>query len=292
MDKKFFLNNKKLMEEFLKIDKKNFSVDELKSKLNEFLSVFSFKVANCGADLFRVRRILPGEEHNKIHDIWCPPRELITRIGRANNIGERIFYAAFDIETAICEARVSFDEYFSLAIYHISENIDGNQSSIIIGKTSDNHNFNNENYYGLWKCGEDLNRFIVREFTKEVYDGDEEQYKVSCSIASLLLSNGNKDSIIYPSVRSDNKINIAIKEEAARERLSLLNVLTCKLMSNNMPMVYKVRYPSDDLLLDCNTTIKLPRPLKYKSPMLFSEVFSDDKIETAEEMIRKIKVKN
>lgn len=282
MNKNFFDKDRELIEEFIRIDKKNFSVDDLKAKLSEFLFVFSFKTANFSRDIFRVRRLLPGEMHNKIHDIWCPPAELITKIGRANNIGERIFYAAFDIETAICEARVSPDEYFSLAIYRISENTDGNKSSIIIDKVNNNHEFNNDLHHSLWEYGGDLNRFIVKEFTKEVYDGDEEQYKVSCSIASLLLSDRNKDSIIYPSVRSDNKINIAIKEAAARERLTLLNVLTCRITSNNELIVYKIRYPSSDLLVDCNTTIKLPKTLKYNSPLLFSEAFSDDQIETVE----------
>lgn len=220
-------NLHKQFEDFRRKEYISGPVSAVVKDLDGFYNCYNIMTANTGGHpIFRVRKIKNGEEHDTCQSVWCPPAKYVTQIGRANDIGESIFYGAFDPLTAMLEAQVSIDDVFSMAIYYLSPLQAWNMTSVVINVPKGGMSQSKQ----LVKHSIALSKFVVEEFTRNVSDECRFEYKKSCAIAKILLGLPNKDSIIYPSMKNMDKINIAMIEDMAKRRMQLISVCKCKLV--------------------------------------------------------------
>jgi hypothetical protein len=259
--------------DFMSMDTTSESVAEIQERLLEFYSVFNVVTATIGSPVvYRVRKIDPGAAHTKLTDVWHPPAEYVKKIGRANDVGQAIFYCSLDPMTAIQEAKILDGERFSLATYKIKIGELYEGRGIVIKET----NSVSGSFAELSRFGTELSRFMVKEFTKNVKEGNEDQYKRSCAIAKILLDLPNADSIIYPSVRNSESVNIAYTSTAAAQLLELFQVATCELANGQPVRVERLWVPAaDGSLIEQSPTPALPAPFMFVESMpKFYELFS------------------
>lgn len=262
------------------------SIEEVKDDIKSFYNVYNNIVANLGnCIIYRVRKIDVGDNHTIAKDVWCPEPQYVTSRGRANDKEETVFYGALDPLTAITETKVGSGDRFSLASYRLAPLEDNIQSSIVIKEV--NEVINNPTEFDLF--GIELSKFMVKEFTKDVELGQENQYIKTCAIAKILMELPNKDSIIYPSVRNDDAINIVMKEAMASERLTLESVMTCKMETTDTEqkiIISEIKKLSHDgNSLQNETHEYLPFPLNIEENyMNFSNLFHNDNVPSREEI--------
>lgn len=260
------------------------SVHEVQQQLDRFYHAYSIQTANLGNCLiYRVRVCNGDQPHFAASDIWIPPAERLKSVARANDIGQRIFYGAFDPYTAIKEARVPEGEFFTMGVYHLHAKEDFHMTSVVIHTPPKPNSWRNIQQ----KLAHELSVFVVSEFTKPVQPGQDHLYKKSCAIAQTLLGLPKKDSLLYPSIQDADMINIALPEPVASERLTLKSVFHCQLRSE----AYVLRESSPiegqpELIEVINQS---PRGYRFNligEPMRFSQTFHHSKITTTDELIR------
>ena len=259
------------MDDFIKNDFKDKSVAEIQKELSKFYNFYHNTVANLGNyPIFRVRKI-SSSAHHLVSDIWCPDSSLVTSLGRANDIGESIFYGALDYQTAIEEKNISASDKYSLACFMMQPMEQDNMTSIVIKKSP----WLSAQPSIIEILGKKLNEFMVDEFTKIVTEGEEYKYAISCALAHTLLQDKRKDSLIYPSVKNNDSINIVMREENAKKRLDLRLVLTCECINQNEHVVINVKEADDTGRLIIKHDYESSKiPLKINSPRYtFSQLF-------------------
>jgi hypothetical protein len=210
------------------IDLKSVEIKDVVELFQEFYTQFNLICGNVGGiPVFRMRKIEPEEEHNLKKDLWCPPAEKVTKIGRANDVKESVFYAALDPVTAVKEVEIKPTDRFSFAVYDLLPKENDNLSSIYITIPTKVSNpiGRNQKLHSMI-----LSDFMFSEFTRQVGKGTEFQYKASCAIAKILFDIPHKDSLLYPSMKNYSRWNIALPEKKAGTRLKLKQVLSCRLV--------------------------------------------------------------
>lgn len=288
---------KKKIDEFKENIFEDESIDDIIKQLQSFYNSYNIIVLNIGnIPIFRVRKLESNEEHNNIKCLWAPPPECVDKIGRSNDIGESLFYAAFDPLTAILEARIIEGDEFSIAVYLLNQKDDWDLSSIVIQTPKlDIFGKSELEEYSIM-----LSKFMVDEFTKEVEKGQEYLYKKSCAISKILLKIPYKDSIVYPSIQNKNKTNIVISEEKAKDRIKIMSVLKCKLIKIKENNIAKVEIISTANANHLNDTLEYePCPIDnfkmdithdtwVKNNMNFHDPFSHENITSAEDIRKNI----
>lgn len=70
---------------------------------------------------------------------------------------------------------------------------------------------------------EEVIKFFSSEFCKEVREGEEDEYKITAVLSSLLMCDKAIDGIMYPSVKASGKygFNLAIKPESVDSKMIL-----------------------------------------------------------------------
>lgn len=273
------------------------SIDEVVKLLESFYNSYNITVSNIGKiSAFRVRKLEYGKKHDTTKSLWAPPSEYVKQIGRANDIGESILYAAFDPLTAILEGRIREGDEFSLAIYYLEPKEDWDMTSVVISVPK----IGIEQTKELDEYSISLSKFMVDEFTKEIEEGNEHEYKKSCAMAKTLLRLPYKDSIVYPSIQNADRVNIAMVEEKAKERMKLRSVLKCKLIRMNEDNTAQVEISSiaqanegidsleyDPIPVD-NYTISISYDTWVKKVLNFNDTFKPENISTPEEIMKDI----
>lgn len=159
-------------------------------------------------------------------DFYNPPPKSISTLGRCNEIGQSMFYATNEFETAVLEVRPTVGEFVSVATFEPRDR-KGTLPGFRIKPVGLEYL---KNISGLKSC---INRFEVQK-TKKVFkdldlvldklftekDDDEITYKITNAISQCMLSdiideNGNSCSMngmLYPSiVRNNRSVNILLK---------------------------------------------------------------------------------
>lgn len=274
--------------DFAYSDSSGCTVEEIKQQILSFYGVYNVIVANLGASsVYRVRKIDPGDTHGMASDVWHPPPSCVKKIGRANGIGEAVFYCSLDPATAIEEGQIGPGDKFSLAIYQLAGREPYDMTSVMVKEGRFMPSPGLACTEELSRFGVELSKFMVREFTRHVAPGDEHHYKRSCAISNILFELPYKDSIIYPSVRNQDAVNIALQSEAASKRLTLLQVATCAMDELDDVNVEALFVPDvDDRLVQQSPPYPMPLPLKLSGPRSsFKQQFRDDCIASPEEIL-------
>lgn len=280
----YFHEQRMQLLDFMSMDTAGLSVAAIKERLLGFYSSYNVMTANLeSARVYRVRRIDPGTVHTKCADVWHPPAEDVAKIGRANDIRQAMLYCSLDPQTAIDETQIKEGERFSLAIYQLRGRDPYDARSIVIKETKPVPG----NAVEFSRFGSELSRFMINEFTRPVSEGNEHHYKRSCAIAQILLELPCKDSLVYPSVRNREAVNVVYTSKAAAETLAVVQVATCEMEKGRAVRVDKLWLPdAKGSLIAQSPPHPMPAPLRFAgSPPKFSDLFHDSKIATPEEIV-------
>ena len=207
------------------VDLRDISSNDLTTKLLNIISAHIVSSSSISDQkLYRVRPLREGQVFHGISDIWCPPTELITKIGRVNDINDPMLYCALDQNTPVYECGIKEGDWFGMIQYSINHTAVVNVSNVI----------GQDDYPGLTDKGRInlriINQFIRTEFTKPVGLGTEYLYRASLKFCRDLFDVPNCDGSLYPSVASFTEgYNLAIKPEAAEKKLRFDCALICRL---------------------------------------------------------------
>jgi hypothetical protein len=180
---------------------------------------------------FRARRISipPG----LVSEMWYPPANLITRIGRANGVGEPMFYVSSNGVTAVSELRPVPGETFyvmelelrtpsrglhmhEVALAESSERRSIEESIQVFHQT-DRGRTHLESAENVAKL-DAIRQFMVNQFTRVVRAGQEHEYGITLAIAKFHRTPGI-DGLMYPSVARNLTGTNAVFTASVADRL-------------------------------------------------------------------------
>ncbi|MFW2073956.1 RES domain-containing protein [Acinetobacter gerneri] len=188
-----------------------------------FNFVAESRVFKKGGEFFRARAI-PDHDHipplktiSKVEDAWEAPSEIIKVPGRLNKIGQSILYCCpRDPFLAIDEARAAGNKRVAIIKYRSTKDI-------LLGSLGDYKNSDLPKDEGT----ELFYSFLESEFARDIQPGDEDQYKLTQSIADSYFNYPNQDAWYYRSVQSSEKFNLAFLPGKAKTCLELIGVMIC-----------------------------------------------------------------
>ena len=242
----------------------------LLSEFKIFLNVeISFFADTYPTKLFRIinNKNITGRQSarlQKISDLLGPPKGL-SNIGRCNLMGESVFYAALDFNTAIWETQPQIGDDITVTVWKIKDGQKLYNNFIFHPRETNISKESKEAYEAHVKSSSQLNldaevseifkdilEFICEEFMKPVDSSSKMNYLFSSIVASRFFnapprSNGIQiDSISYPSTKRDHKVtNIAIRNSIILDRLDLVSLTVYSVMATNYDLENKER---DDLI--------------------------------------------
>lgn len=181
---------------------------------------------------------------SEVRSLWYPPAKHSMTRGRVNRPGESVFYCADSIDTAMLEMRAKVGEYLTiLECAFVNDEVKPNifEAGIHEGPGSFNPNYGDtppdkdqqyQRYLdreGISEQTRLIREFLVKQFRKTVEPGSEHEYKITNSIAGVLLNEFGflrktdlalvemeADGIAYASIASEAKgANIAFTCAAA-----------------------------------------------------------------------------
>jgi hypothetical protein len=178
--------------------------------------------------IFRARKNDGAAFFTNARELWHPPREVITRRGRFNDIGQPIFYGCSTANGAMIEvhphagdtitllvARAAGD-FASLTAAHIGldrcsapQLLEVRQNRLPTADKNLQYFMNEYRVYNKWRSIEDfLSDLATKLFSEEI---EEKSYVMTIQVADVLLSAPSTQALSYPSIASDGKsINLAI----------------------------------------------------------------------------------
>lgn len=263
--------------EFRKLNFKVISNSDLFEEINKVLCIngyFSYPInirsVQNNTLFFRVRKIrgtaIPFENFKTLSDMWEPPKDKITSIGRLNQIGESLLYTSLgDPYVAVYEARIKNGDTYALMKY---SSIDTVKINIIGGEYDPEHPpFQDDNSMIVYNL---INDFLRDEFSRDVGEGTEYLYKISERIAKDyfdLPPRETQDAWAYSSIQDRNKLNVCFRPEIAHDLLKLQGAIICKKKEDEGIHPLCVAIPAND-----NTTINYSQLGSDVQKMIFPEI--------------------
>jgi hypothetical protein len=171
-----------------------------------------------------------------------PPKELVERYGRANNIQESVLYATFDPIAALSEMRPNIGDLITVSTWKLKTDYKLTLTPIFKNSTKDGIIHNEVSirvgieYNKVIKQYDEQQRkqldiilqFVADCFNKEVDDANHFDYYLSSHYANRIfweLQNGEIEAILYPSVRQSlTLMNIAMKPDIFENNYEIENV--------------------------------------------------------------------
>jgi len=191
-----------------------------------------------GGPFYEVWRARKGK-FNNVSDLWYPPKEFVTKLGRMNEKNNSIFYSCFghnarpgsleeiraDVGDTVTQLSCSLNPANKLLKVLKVLSL-GHADEWMKEKSPDNmkHHFINAEAEYKRNCGSEeqyqrsliLKNWVNEKFIEYVADGEEHNYAHSVAIAKGFFDDFNCDAILYPSVAASTKaINLVMRPEIA-----------------------------------------------------------------------------
>lgn len=195
------------------------SIKELEDELKSLLKGFKIIVPKLNSEIYLYRGRICDKPKN-LSDIIYPPSNSIRCYGRANDIGEQLFYAANSRNVAFYELSAKVGDHIAIGTWksttrmilnHVGFtaeckdvlNSDRKLESIYKFVTNMN-NFGELNNY--------LHSYLASKFTTIVNTGEEWKYKISIAISNIFLTGDIINGLMYPTLAMlGNADNVVLK---------------------------------------------------------------------------------
>jgi hypothetical protein len=207
-------------------------IDTLRDELFAYVKGCPFwTISRSDLTLYRAQRFPNVKYCSNTSRLSYPPADCVKFLGRANREHSPILYVAQDGRTAIFESRFKPCEYFAIAEFKLRDEQHLNLQHVgLFGAASKalrdlamNIPKGFDSQLGLNATGVEsvkvIHQLMGNEFMRDVPLGYESEYACSVVIAEFLLTYPEADGLIYPSKRSPNDFNIAIKPASADKKL-------------------------------------------------------------------------
>jgi len=223
----------KKIKEFRSNDLSVTSIEEVFEQVKTICTGGMFQPIDLSAtSVFRGRRL---KENFYIHlkHLWYPKVEDIKTEGRANRVGQQVFYGALSKDCAIFELHPKKGDLIQLIECQIRNGTLSNLVEVGLLENLKNESDQFNDAYSQSRnriislCNEynisfenhlTVHKFLAQEYQKKVPKGSEFQYRSTIAISDLLMRKAKRDGIIYPSValiRNKQQVNIAMTPTAA-----------------------------------------------------------------------------
>jgi RES domain-containing protein len=189
-----------------------------------------------GGSFYRARKNFKNRMFINTSELWYPPSASINKLGRANPIGVPMLYICQDGRTALFETQVKPGEHVMIAELKIKDGHSLNLQEVGVIDYLQLDQFRGFDSLRIEKfksigCTDrgienvfTIHRILREEFMIDVPQGCEQLYSVSVAITNFLLTFNNADGIIYPSLRSRNDYNIALKSSVADNSVQVTRI--------------------------------------------------------------------
>jgi hypothetical protein len=180
--------------------------------------------------VYRARIHLSGQRFDNARDLWYPPASVV-RMGRLNDAGQPVFYAANTPHTAMFELRPEVGQVHTVllartrdgpATMHgpflgVTRSVSADVEKLLGGVARADTQLRRELGQGNYKKYALLDRWLTEAITRVVPADHPEAYKPTVALANLLFKSP-MDAISYPSVATTgNGINLCMATERADE---------------------------------------------------------------------------
>ncbi len=218
------------MRELEHLDAKKASVSDFEAQLTSLFRGYGVSAPkfDAGLYLYRGRKC---EMPIKLKSLTYPPPSLVTRLGRANDIGQSMFYAATARAVPFFELGVKPGDHIALSRWKTT----GPMMLNHIGFSSEPSSFNESNRKidRIYKFVEDtramgdlnalVHDYLAYNFARSIKDSDD--YKFAFAISKKLLSSELFDGLLYPTIQMfGNADNVVLKTDTVDRLLAFVSV--------------------------------------------------------------------
>lgn len=213
----------------------------IEEKLHWYLQFFggiNFKFG-YNYPIIRARLCTSPKGFNNVSDMYHPPSGK-TNIGRMNEKGEPMFYAAYHIGTAIAEINAKNGDILQVAQFELPKSAENGLRCLVIGEVFNSYHgissisdsFFNEIRSLLDRLAKDnirgmLSYIYMDALAAELLNSvaaSESNYIYSRALSRLLLKkNPSIDGLIYPSAKIKGTSNIVLKPGAVFDKAKIIS---------------------------------------------------------------------
>jgi len=263
------------IERFRLCDSQSSSIEFLKNEFLRLIEDFAFMPVTLpkGIRLHRLRINNSDQDFENLGELWCPPKHLVTKLGRCNDIGDQVLYLSGGGHTALNELVPPIGSTVTCVEFELRKQIEfieigaikHLQREIYFQQYADIHKKGLASYYGtsnMILLDFILKEFLVSEFTKKVKIGEEYLYKKTIAIAKGIFEMPTIVGIIFPSIKSRlNEINYAIPCHFAEELLIPKRIDVFQIVFPGVP--HKIGFV---LKKGSYKNLSFETPIVYESP--------------------------
>jgi len=219
-------------------DLEKITIEELESILASLLTGYKVSTRFLTKDLYLYRgRIC--DKPSTIRDIIYPPVKRKNPRGRANDVGESLFYAATKENVPLFELNAKEGNYIALSQWKTTEKFKINH----IGFSEECSKYLKSNrdldtiydfVISTKKYGDINSRvydYLAFKFSKMVKPGEENYYKLTIAISRKLFKDDMFSGLFYPNIAmAGNADNIVLKTNFADKHLEFKSVKYIEVM--------------------------------------------------------------
>ncbi len=213
-----------------KIDAATVTIDDLYNLINPVLDGFRVlaKQFEPGVYLYRTRKC---NKPININEVSYPP-VAYSKIGRANEEGQPVFYASVGKNVPFFELNPSIGDTIAVSYWKTKStmllNTVGYTADALDGlgsKRGVETVFPANIIKSVGEENELINHFLASCFTAKIHISESEKYELSAAITRILLSGDIFSGIMYPTVKMfGNADNVALTRDFADKNLELLAI--------------------------------------------------------------------
>lgn len=225
---------KSLIEEFMSLSADS-SIELIKDKVNILLNGYACMTRRMESHYAFRARINNGSSYfDRVSDLWYPPGSVVKKWGRLNRPGQSIFYISASHEIATLEVRPKVGDMITMLRVKLKESshlphvmeLGMAETVSQYGLSANVQLLENSKLRGVFAGLEDIEknlkiRSMLASFMMQIVPpGQEYDYKKSVAIVEHLMLANHIDGVLFPSIAGDGSrkgggMNMAIKPASA-----------------------------------------------------------------------------
>lgn len=219
--------------DLLSLDLKTCTIYEIQDKIVPIVKGFLIQNTILKSNTYINRAVQYNDKPENISFFAHPPINIINKYGRANNIGQSLFYGAVEKAVPFTEINAKVGDKFVVGLWKTVQDVRISHIGFTgevkerLGSTRDLDAVHD--FVIKTKSLGDLNslvyEFLANQFTAHVSEEQNHLYKMSVVIANMLMSSEDVQGITYPSIAtSGNSDNIVLVPEFVVKGLALVSM--------------------------------------------------------------------
>lgn len=242
---------RKAIDDLRKMDLRSVEIDYLKDHISCLFKgyICSTPILQKGLELYR--GIKWNEKPANVSQVNHPPADKVVRFGRANRIGNPVFYASASRNVVFFEQRIKVGDTITVSRWRtkkkmtvnnigytpeVFQTLGSNRQCPIWGKDKIDPQVNSETNVLI-------RQFFADEFTRIIEDESKNHYlyKLPIAIGEKFWHGELFQGVIYPSLAMKaNSDNIAVKAECVDEYLELEEIEHIRIDKKNNELNYDI----------------------------------------------------